>query len=369
MDQLMLDTDTTAKYPFTTKSGIVKNRWYIAAFSHEITREPMERTFLGTPVAMYRKLNGDPVAMYGICPHRYFPLAKGRLDGDALACGYHGFKFEDDGWCSNIPSQSTPAQFCQPTYPIVERGPLCWIWMGDPEAADPDNIPPYADFGLGEDGWHYSSENYFRIEGRMQLLIDNLMDLTHLPYVHHHLPGGEAMAAPRLEVEERDISYRVNRYAKSPHTPFHDAVFGPQTKFEGLSDFLALSDFYGPELIRTSLPITIKLDNGQPVPEGLGSLFIMHGITPESEHSTHYFGFAVRDFRLGDEALDKMQQHSDIDIRKQDVIAIEAVEARLEASAALQKEFLVRADRPAIKVRKTIQDMLSREASTTVSTS
>jgi len=47
------------------------------------------------------------------------------------------------------------------------------------------------------------------------------------------------------------------------------------------------------------------------------------------------------------------------------VIAIEAVEARLEASAALQKEFLVRADRPAIKVRKTIQEMLSREAATT----
>ncbi len=365
----MSNTQRAGVYPFQTPTGIVRNRWYIAAFSNEITREPIERTFLGTPVALYRKLDGDPVAMYGICPHRYAPLAKGRLEGDALACGYHGFVFEADGWCSNIPSQSTPAKFCQPTYPIVERGPLCWIWMGDKDKADPARIPPYADFGLGEEGWHYSSENYFHIKGRAQLLIDNLMDLTHLPYVHHHVPGGEAMKAPQIVDEERDISYRVSRYAKSPFTPFHAHVFGPHTKFEGLSDFLALSDYYGPEFIRTSLPITIKLDNGQPVPEGLGSLFILHGITPETENTTHYFGFSTRNFRLGDASLDKMQQESDIKIRAQDVIAIEDVERRLEVSAALQREFLVRSDRPAIKVRKMIEAMLVQEATDATSPS
>ena len=84
-------------YPFKYESSIVKNRWYIAAFASEITREPMERTLLNLPVVMYRKESGAPVAMYGLCPHRYYPLAKGRVKGDAIVCGYHGFTFADTG--------------------------------------------------------------------------------------------------------------------------------------------------------------------------------------------------------------------------------------------------------------------------------
>lgn len=67
-------------YPFNYESIIVRNRWYMAAFSHEITREPLERTMLNKPVVMYRKEDGTPVAMYGLCPHRYYPLAKGQTD-------------------------------------------------------------------------------------------------------------------------------------------------------------------------------------------------------------------------------------------------------------------------------------------------
>ena len=112
-------------YPFTTPTGIVRNRWYVAAFASEISRDPIERTFLGKPVVMYRKECGEPVAMYGLCPHRYYPLAKGTLKGDAIVCGYHGFVFGAGGKCEEIPSQGTGAAFCQPTYPIVERG-LRW---------------------------------------------------------------------------------------------------------------------------------------------------------------------------------------------------------------------------------------------------
>ena len=182
-------------YPFKGNQPFVKNRWYIAGFTDEIGREPLGRTILDVPLVLYRTQAGVPVALYGLCPHRYFPLAKGRVEGDAVVCGYHGFTFEADGKCSAIPSQGTAAGFCQPTWSILERGPLCWIWMGDADRADPALIPPYEDFGLGEDGWRYSSPNHFVIKGRAQLLIDNLMDLTHLPYLHWHVPGGEAMKA------------------------------------------------------------------------------------------------------------------------------------------------------------------------------
>jgi phenylpropionate dioxygenase-like ring-hydroxylating dioxygenase large terminal subunit len=349
-------------YPFTTDSGIVRNRWYIAGFAREITREPMERTLLGKPVALYRKEDGTPVAMYGLCPHRYFPLAKGKVRGDALVCGYHGFVFAADGKCIEVPSQGTGTGFCQPTYPIEERGPLCWIWMGDKDRADPGLIPPYGDLCIGEPGWRYSSENYLHLKGRAQLLIDNLMDLTHLPYVHHHISGGEAMANPKMREEERPASYRVVRTGKLPWTEFNAIVWGAENAYDGLADFDQLTDFYGPELIRTGFPIHTAVPGHDSVPPELGTLHIMHGVTPETEHSTHYFGFSTRNFRQDSAELDAFQYHSDVKIRQQDVEAIEAVETRLDEAAARQRELLVKSDAPAVKVRRLIQALLDAEA-------
>lgn len=348
-------------YPFTTPRSIVRNRWYIAAFSTEISRDPIERKLLGLPVALYRKESGDPVAMYGLCPHRYYPLAKGKLQGDSIVCGYHGFVFDADGKCSEIPSQGTGAGFCQPTYPIVEKGPLCWIWMGDTDTCDPALIPPYEDFGLDQPGWRYSSPNYFHVSGRAQLLIDNLMDLTHLPYVHHHIGGGEAMKKTPIVEEERSVSYRNSRTYKVPFTPFHEHVFGSEARFDGVSEAISLTDFYGPEFIKTSLPITLSVNGSADVPSGLGSLLILHGITPETENSTHYFGFSTRNFRIDSAELDEFQRQSDCTIRQQDVDAIEAVERDLDEAAQRQRELLVKADGPAVKVRRKIQAMLEAE--------
>ncbi|MCW2394029.1 MULTISPECIES: aromatic ring-hydroxylating dioxygenase subunit alpha [unclassified Sphingobium] len=348
-------------YPFGFETLMVRNRWYIACFASEIDDGPIERTILGKPVALYRTEAGVATAMYGICPHRYYPLAKGRVRGDALVCGYHGFAFAADGKCVDIPSQGTGANFCQPVFPLLERGPFCWIWMGDGEKADPDLLPPYEDFGLDQPGWRASSFDYFRVGGRAQLLIDNLMDLTHLPYVHHHIAGGDSMARTAMREEPRPRSYRLVRQSKVPWTPFFDHLYGAGNRYEGLADFESITDFYGPELIRTNLPLLRRIDGMENVPPALGELHLLHGITPESETSCHYYGVSVRNFRLDSEEVDQFELESDMHIRGQDKAAIEAVEARLDASAALQRELLAKSDTPAAKVRALIKQMLEAE--------
>ena len=353
-------------YPFKSDYSIVQNRWYIAAFSSEVSRRPMERTLLGKPVVIYRTEAGAPVAMYGLCPHRYYPLALGRLDGDKIICGYHGFTFAADGKCVDIPSQGTGAGFCQPVYRVEERGPVIWIWMGDPDRSDTDLIPPYEDFGLDQPGWQVSSFNYFHMRGRYQLLVDNLMDLTHLPFVHHHIPGGDAMTKTPMTEEDREKSYRLIRKGKLPWTPFHDAMWGPANRYDGIADFDSLTDFYGPEFIRTGMPIYTSIPGRDAVPPELGILHILHGITPETETTTHYFGFSTRNFRIGDKELDEFQLNSDIKIRKQDVDAIDAVEARVEWGAAHQRELLAKSDAPAVKVRRKVQAMIDAETGAAV---
>jgi vanillate O-demethylase monooxygenase subunit len=349
-------------YPFNTDETMVHNRWYLAGFSDEITREPMERTILGQPVVFYRTEAGAAVAMYGICPHRYFPLAQGgTLKGDAIACGYHGITFDADGNCIDVPSQDNALNFCQPTYTIEERGKLCWIWMGD---ADPDLelLPSHEDFGQDQDGWHDGSYNYFHVEGRAQLLIDNLLDLTHLPYIHSHIPGGEHLAKTDMRVDDSGEISLIIRDSKVPFTPFQALIYGPELEHPGLATIENVTAVYGPELIRTGLGEYIDINGDPNVPEGLGRFYIMHAITPETATTTHYFGWAVRDFRVGDTTLDQIWLDSDNVVRGQDAVAIKAVESRLDESARAQKELKVRSDAAAIKVRRNIQVMIDDEA-------
>jgi vanillate O-demethylase monooxygenase subunit len=192
-------------------------------------------------------------------------------------------------------------------------------------------------------------------------MVDNLMDLTHLPYVHHHVPGGEAMKKTPLTTEEREFSFRVLRQGKAPWNPYFDGIFGKDAAFEGVADFDIPSDFYGPEFIKTSLPVITALEGRDDVPKELGTLFILHGITPETETTTHYFGFSTRNFRLGEKELDDFQLAGDLKIRGQDVEAIDAVEARLDEAVERQRELLAIADRPASLVRRKIKTMLEEE--------
>ena len=113
-------------YPFKPGSFAPRNAWYVVAFANEVGRALIGRTVINTPLAIYRKENGELVALDGRCPHRHFPLAKSCLEGDNVRCGYHGFAFGPDGQCVDIPSQAhAPLSYRVPTYPIVEHG----LWV------------------------------------------------------------------------------------------------------------------------------------------------------------------------------------------------------------------------------------------------
>lgn len=350
-------------YPFKTDRIYPRNRWYVAAFAHEVGRDPFERTICDIPVVFYRTEAGDAVAMYGICPHRYFPLAPGKLAGDNIVCGYHGFTFAASGKCVRIPSQETGAGFEQPIYPLIEKGSLIWIWMGDKEKADPALLPPYEDVGLEQPGWSTCGLSLLHLKGRSQLLIDNLMDLTHVGYIHGALDGGEAMVNTQLKLTRRNCSHRLDRYTRMRWSGFHDLLFKPENRFEGLSEINALTDFYGPEMIRTSGPITSSIEGLDAVPPEIGEVYFLHFVTPETQTSTHYFGATTRNFRIGDERLDVTLSDLDKAVRLEDVVAIDAVESRLEESVSRQRELLARSDAPAIKVRELIQQMIDAEVS------
>ena len=156
-----------------------RNCWYVAAWDHEVKRlHLMRRILLGDGVVFYRKTDGAVVALEDRCCHRHAQLSKGRVRGDRIECAYHGLQFDPTGACVHIPSQdSIPASARVRSYPVAEKHHWIWIWMGDPEKADPALIP---DFGVMSDpNWRWRGET-LAVEGNYLLVVTAGRDLAPL---------------------------------------------------------------------------------------------------------------------------------------------------------------------------------------------
>ena len=180
----------------------LKNYWYVAAWDHEVGREPTARMILGEPIVMYRTEDGRAVAFEDRCCHRRAPLSFGRVTGDNLQCGYHGMVYGPDGKVIAIPGQTQiPPGSAVRTYPLVERWQFLWIWMGDPAEADESEIPEL--HWHDDPDWTYVG-GYLQVDAHYQLLVDNLLDLTHETFLHASTIGNEHVANTPLAKVERD---------------------------------------------------------------------------------------------------------------------------------------------------------------------
>jgi vanillate O-demethylase monooxygenase subunit len=169
------------------------NCWYVAGWGHHFPVDrPVARTMLEEPIVLYRNGEGRIAALEDRCCHRLAPLSKGRVEGDDLRCMYHGLKFAPSGRCVEIPGQSfVPPQAGVRAYPAVERDSWVWLWMGEPELADPTLIPKALRHD-DPDWWMRTGE--LQYAANYKLINDNLLDLSHLSYVHENTLGRNSMS-------------------------------------------------------------------------------------------------------------------------------------------------------------------------------
>jgi len=341
-------------YPFTPGSFAPLNAWYVVAFPHEITRELMTRWILSQPVVLYRKEDGTPVAVGGRCPHRHYPLGESKLIGDSIQCGYHGITFGADGRCTRVPSQpSVPNVYRIPSYPLVERGLWMWIWPGDPELADESLIPGTDEIGLDAEGFHARSFYSLHVRGRYQLLNDNLLDLSHLGYLHGSSIGTEENASTP---ETRDYNGRrlsSRRYLKgSRASPLLTELHG----YDGLIDRVAGMDFYAPGF-HAGLDETVILE-GPRAGELINAAKVWHAVTPAAPDEAYYF-FAMS--TTEEERLDFMYDYLK-PVVDEDVFATEEIEKILKRMGdRLPPELMLKSDATAVHGRRLVQAMMDAE--------
>src|SRR4051794_40198020 len=119
-----------------------RNAWYAAAYDVELKRDLLARRIAGHSLVMYRRQDGAPAALENACWHRLMPLSQGTLEGDDVACGYHGLVFNSEGRCVFMPSQKTinPAARVR-SYPVVERHRFVWCGPATPRSPTPTRCP------------------------------------------------------------------------------------------------------------------------------------------------------------------------------------------------------------------------------------
>ncbi|MDB5714146.1 MAG: aromatic ring-hydroxylating dioxygenase subunit alpha [Sphingomonadales bacterium] len=338
------------------ETPLIRNCWYVAGLSEEIGRSMLSRTILEMRVLFYRTSAGEVVALHDRCPHRSYPLSRGILDGDDVMCGYHGMRFGADGRCTGIPSNktATPSKVAVTRFPVEERGPLIWIWMGDIDKADPALIPFY-DWMASPDWVH--TTNSFEIDASYVALHENLLDLTHFPYLHPTTVGTPEYAASSLEVihDERGIGVFRKLLDQAPPPAFAGVMGLVGRRVNRFSE----SIFVTPAANTTRA----WFENPEPR-EGERDAFhlrLAHFATPISRNKFLYRWFAARNFALDDENVSAGISRATDTAFQEDLDTLQAIQETLDIESVPFRELSFASDKPGLEMRRLIVRLAKAE--------
>ena len=339
---------------------LVYNAWYVAAWSHEVETEPLARRIMDRDVVLFRDASGQVGALEDRCCHRGAPLRLGRVVETGLQCGYHGMVFDRDGACAGNPGEEEDrALYRVRAYPVVERQQFVWIWTGEPALADRDAVIDYPFHELNEE-WPFQYGRY-RFEANYMFVMDNLMDLTHLGYVHGSTIGGfpESHVDATLDTAPTDNGVKYLRWMlASPPPPSFVEVAGFEGKVDRWSEF----EYVAPSSV---IQWGGALETGRGATEnrlqdGGVSLRLFHHATPETRTSCHYF-WSVANRRCRDDTPAGERFYADIaHAFTEDKAMIEAQQAAVSQEPGRRLEFR-RHDEAVALARRALRRMRAGE--------
>ncbi|HUQ76307.1 MAG TPA: aromatic ring-hydroxylating dioxygenase subunit alpha [Burkholderiales bacterium] len=326
----------------------LRDSWYVAARSAEVTRQPLGRILLNEPLVFYRRQDGTAVALEDRCCHRHLPLSMGKVEGDELRCGYHGLKFDAAGRCVEIPGQeSIPPQARVRSYPVVEKFSWLWVWMGAPERADPALIPNW--WWADHPQWAFTQPEQIHVKCNYQLVSDNVLDVTHLAYVHATSIGASSIMEFPATVEREERLVRLTRWILDrPPPPLYRKAGG----FPGTVDRWQIVEHVPPCF---SVNFAGCKDGERKI-----DLMALSAPTPETERTTHYFFGFVRNFGLGEAEMERIFAEDMVRVFNEDIPVLEAQQRALESKPAAPAIDL-KVDAAPLAARRMLQAMIGRQ--------
>jgi vanillate O-demethylase monooxygenase subunit len=272
-----------------------------------------------------------------------------------VRCGYHGLLFDASGRCVEIPgADSVPEKARVQTYPIAVKNKWVFVWMGDPARADPAMLPD--NFSCDSPDWDYVP-GYLHYETPQELICDNLLDFSHLSFVHEKTLGGStAIAQARPLIETVPGGIRVTRRVKDvPPPPYYRGM----KSFAGNVDRWFIYDFL--------LPGTLLMHSGgRPVEDAEDDtrrairLHSCQTVTPETDRTTHYFFQQSRRTEDGDHSIAEGLHRSLIVAFEEDRAMITAQAREIERDPGAPMLPLAM-DAAVVRFRRLVQSVIDSE--------
>ncbi len=334
-----------------------EHQWWVAATTADVGERPVQRWILGLPVVLYRRTDGRVVALDGRCPHRWAPLAMGRVVGDDIVCGYHGFRFGPDGRCTQIPTQDRiPALEKVRSYPVMETAPFVWIWTGDPAEAANGQPPP--DLSWAADENRVTARGAMEIACNHMALQENVLDLSHFAYVHANtLAVMDWVNPPKMEKTEAAVSYR-QIFENAPLPAHYGVPTGIGCERAVRRD--SWGTYMSPALVIGGVDIT----DPQPGRDGRRNYAfrVCHATTPIDEGRCYYWWCVSQDYGHGEGAAAKLTERITAAF-EEDREILEATErlVRRDVRGRNYPEISVVCDQVGWEARRRLQAMLEQD--------
>ncbi len=283
-------------------TGYMRDCWYVAGHSEDFGRDLTPVTMLEEKIVIFRDTQGKAAALEDACPHRKLPLSRGTIEGDTVVCGYHGLTFDCTGECVIAPTQldNPPRRAAVHSYPAEDRWGFLWVWMGDPNKANAADIIDIPNFDNPD--WGKTPKGGMSMACHYLYIVDNLLDPSHVAWVHLTSFAGAGTDNRPLDVEEIEDGVIVSRWV------FDEA---PPPYYKDMLPFGETCDrkqHYECRLPSTAINMSVYTPTGEggadkPLSENAFINISYNFITPVDAKTSRYFWFQHRNMHAEDEAL------------------------------------------------------------------
>ncbi|MEH2013226.1 aromatic ring-hydroxylating dioxygenase subunit alpha [Nostoc sp.] len=183
--------------------------WYPVTFVQDLpANRPHSFSLYDEPFVLFKNKDGQFICLTDRCPHRTAKLSDGQIIDGKIECLYHGWQFGSDGQCLHIPQLPTdakiPVNACVPSFKVVERQGMIWVWAGEKETAVDEIIPILPDLDKPE---FVRADFILDLPYDQTYLIENVIDPAHVAISHDGTRGGgNRKNAQPLEMEVLESS-------------------------------------------------------------------------------------------------------------------------------------------------------------------
>jgi phenylpropionate dioxygenase-like ring-hydroxylating dioxygenase large terminal subunit len=321
---------------------MIPNQWYVLMESSQVKGQPVGVTRLGEKLVFWRDEAGRVSCLRDKCAHRGAQMSKGKVLGNGhLQCPFHGFEYDISGRITRIPANGkntpVPERFRVHGYPTHEAHGFIWIWWGDDPPAD--LRPPRFFDNIGDD-FLYASV-YDPWDAHYSRVIENQLDVVHLPFVHHNTIGRgnrTLVDGPvvRWDGDDKFYVYVFNRVDDGTPPRKPEEIANPERGFR--------LEFIFPNLWQNCISDTTRI--------------VAAFVPVDDEHTMLYLRFYQRFFTvpLLGKLVTRLAAPSNLIIAHQDRRVVQTQQPK--PSALRGGERLIQGDRPIVEYRRRRQALL-----------